>query len=72
MALGNPRGGSCFLSNPLQAICSNLLCRLFDPLPSTNSVKTSVRSFVGQLQECLLEIIPQECLAMLGLGHQSV
>jgi hypothetical protein len=42
-----------------------------DLLPSTNSAKTRVRRFIGQVQECLLDTVQQEWLANRGLGRQK-
>ncbi|MEI6829736.1 MAG: hypothetical protein WCK64_07785 [Synechococcaceae cyanobacterium ELA445] len=41
-----------------------------DLLPSTNSAKTRVRRFIGQVQECLLETVQQDLLAKRVLGRQ--
>ena len=42
-----------------------------DLLPSANSVKTRVRRFIAQVQECPLDIAQQEWLAKRGLGDQG-
>ena len=43
-----------------------------DLLPSTNSAKTRVRRFIGQVQECLLDTAQQEWLAKRWLGPHGV
>ena len=42
-----------------------------DLLPSTNSAKTRLRGFIGQVQESLLDTAQQEWLAKRGIGHQG-
>ena len=41
-------------------------------MPSTNSAKTRVRRFIGQVQECLLDTAQQEWLAKRGLGPHGL